>query len=64
MDVQTLITSAGGVAALAAKLGVARTTVIDWRRSKTIPANRVVQISQIMGVPIDEVVKLASQVAA
>jgi DNA-binding transcriptional regulator YdaS (Cro superfamily) len=45
MDVHGLIAKAGGVQALADRLGVARTTVIDWRVSGLIPGSRVAQIA-------------------
>lgn len=59
MDVQTLIEAAGGLPELMAKLGVARTTVLDWKRTGNIPANRVAQISATLNLPLSEVVKLA-----
>jgi hypothetical protein len=59
MDVQSLIDAAGGVAQLMARLGVARTTILDWKRTGTIPANRVAQISDTLGLPLESIVKLA-----
>jgi len=59
MDVQTIIDAAGGEPQLGTKLRVARTTILDWKRSGTIPANRVAQISEELGLPLEEVVKLA-----
>lgn len=64
MDVQTLIDMAGGAPELGTRLGVSRTTILGWKKSGNIPANRVAQISTAMGVPLSEVVKLAPQVAA
>lgn len=64
MDVQTLINMAGGVPELGAKLGVARTTIIGWREAGKIPASRVSQISEVMDLPLADVVKLAPQVMA
>lgn len=58
MDVQTLITKAGGVVQLAAKAGVARTTVLDWRKSGFIPGNRVSIISAALRLPIKDVLML------
>lgn len=58
-DIFGLISHAGGMKPLMAKLGVARTTIIDWKRSGTIPANRVAQISEALSLPVNEVVKLA-----
>jgi len=45
MDVHELIERAGGVHALADRLGVARTTVLDWRAAGMIPGTRVAQIA-------------------
>lgn len=45
MDVHELIARAGGVQQLADKLGVARTTVLDWRVAGLIPGSRVAQIA-------------------
>lgn len=59
MDVQALIDAAGGVAKLMTRLGVARTTILDWKRTGTIPANRVAQISDALELPLEDVVKLA-----
>jgi predicted site-specific integrase-resolvase len=63
MDVQTLIDRAGGLRELMARLGVARTTVLDWKRTGTIPATRVAQISEELRLPLRDVVKLASRPA-
>lgn len=59
MDVQTIIDRAGGMQRLMARLGVARTTILDWKRLGTIPANRVAQIAAELRLPVSEVVKLA-----
>jgi hypothetical protein len=61
MDVQTIIDAAGGMPQLMAKLGVARTTILDWKRTGTIPANRVAQISEVLGFKVEDIVKLAPQ---
>lgn len=50
MDVHGLIAKAGGVQALADRLGVARTTVLDWRVAGAIPGNRVAQIALALKV--------------
>ncbi len=60
MDVQTLIDAGGGVTKLAAKLGVSHSTVLDWKRGKTIPGNRVKQLSAVLDLPLDELVDLAN----
>jgi hypothetical protein len=64
MDVQTIIDRAGGMQRLMARLGVARTTILDWKRTGTIPATRVAQISEELRLPLRDVVKLASGPAA
>ena len=58
MDVQTLIDSAGSPAKLGHKLGVARTTVLDWRKSGFIPGNRVAQISDVFRIPATDLLPL------
>lgn len=59
IDVEALIEKAGGLPRLMTILGVARTTVLDWKRTGFIPANRVGQISDALGVPLKDVQKLA-----
>lgn len=59
MDVQTIIDAAGGVPQLQEKLGVSRPTILGWKSLGKIPANRVAQISQKLGLPIEDVIKLA-----
>ena len=51
MNVHDLIAKAGGVQQLADKLGVARTTVIDWRVAGLIPGSRVAQIALALKIP-------------
>lgn len=58
MDVQTLITRAGGVSKLADLVGVRHPTICEWKRLGHIPGNRVVQISLVLQLPIDEVSQL------
>lgn len=58
MDVQTLIDKAGSVPELAALAGVARTTVLDWKRTGYVPGNRVAQISKALDLPAEDVLKL------
>ena len=41
----------GGMAQLAAKLGIARQAIYQWSR---IPAERVVEVERITGVPRNE----------
>lgn len=59
MDVQTLIDKAGGEPQFQALCKVARTTVLDWKRTGFLPANRIAQISAALNVPLEEVIKLA-----
>jgi hypothetical protein len=53
-----IIEKAGGAAKLAARLNVARTTVLDWKRLGSIPGNRVLQISAELQMPADELLSL------
>ena len=50
MDVHGLIAKAGGVQQLADRLGVARTTVIDWRVAGMIPGSRLAQIAATLKI--------------
>lgn len=59
IDVDALIERAGGMPALMSKLDVARTTILDWKRTGFIPASRVAQISAKLQLPLEDVVKLA-----
>lgn len=61
MNMQALIEKAGGVVDLATLSGVARTTVLDWKRTGLLPANRISRISDALSVPIEDLVKLTSQ---
>jgi hypothetical protein len=58
MDIQALIEKAGGVPALGKRLGVARTTVLDWKRDGKIPGNRVAQIAAELKVDAGELLPL------
>lgn len=60
MNVQTLIDKAGGDREFRELCGVARTTVLDWKREGRIPANRVAEISAKLELPLSEVITLAS----
>lgn len=64
MDVQKLITNAGGVGKLAQRLGVKHSTVCDWKRTGWVPGNRVSQISKELGVSASEVLTLVRSVKA
>lgn len=61
MDVQTLIDKAGGEQQFRALFKVARTTVLGWKRSGLLPANRIAQISEALDVPLEAVIKLAPE---
>lgn len=63
MDVNALINTAGGVGKLAAKLSVSHATVCDWKRTGFVPGSRAAQISQIMGIPSEEVLSLIKPVS-
>ncbi len=54
MDVQTIISKAGGVGKLAALLGVSHPTVSDWKRTGFIPGGRIVQISKKLDVKVED----------
>lgn len=64
MDVQELIDSAGGVLRLAAIAGVARTTVLDWRKTGFIPGGRIVAISAALGLPPEDLLGLVQPARA
>jgi hypothetical protein len=52
ISVQDLIEMAGGSAhLLGQRLGVARTTVLDWRRLNAIPGSRIAQVSAEFSIP-------------
>lgn len=61
MDVQDLIDKAGGEPQFQTMCGVARTTVLDWKRTGFIPASRVARISASLDVPLEEVIKLVAE---
>ena len=52
MDVKLIIKRAGGVNALARELEISPAAVSQWRR---IPAERVLEIERITGVPCWEI---------
>ena len=60
MDVQTIIENAGGVGKLATLLGVQHPTVSGWKADGAIPASRLMQISGLLNLSIDEIKHLAS----
>jgi hypothetical protein len=59
LTVQCLIDRAGGAIKLAERLACARTTVLDWRRTNSIPGSRIAQISGEMGIPSARLLHLA-----
>ena len=69
MTVQDLIDMAGGIIPLGDRLGVARTTIHDWKRLGVIPGTRIAQISRELNVPAADLLPLvqlprAAKVAA
>lgn len=58
INVEYLIARAGGISALANKLGIHHTCVLDWRVSGWIPGQRVTQISKALDIPTDKLLKL------
>jgi len=58
VTVQSLILRAGGAVALSKRLGVARTTVLDWRRTGLIPGSRVAQIAVAFNIPADQLLPI------
>lgn len=63
MDIHTLIDLAGGEPKFRAICDVARTTVLDWKRTGQLPANRIAQISAALNVPLEDLIKLTPQVS-
>lgn len=58
ITVEYVIAKGGGTVALSKLLGVARTTVLDWKRTNTIPGSRVAQISAALGIPADRLLTI------
>lgn len=58
LDIDILITRAGGVGKLASALQVSHPTVCDWRKTGFIPGSRATQISETLRLPIEDVVRL------
>jgi len=52
MDIERIFAAAGGVKALGVKLGIAHTSVIGWRQSGRVPAERCQAISAVTGIPL------------
>lgn len=52
--VDLAIAAAGGMRALARTLGVSAPSVFEWRKRKSIPAKRVLQIEAKTGIPRHE----------
>jgi len=59
LTVQCLIDRAGGAIKLAERLACARTTILGWRRTNSIPGSRIAQISGEMGIPSARLLHLA-----
>jgi DNA-binding transcriptional regulator YdaS (Cro superfamily) len=45
------ITAAGGISALARRLGISRVAILQWKK---IPAERVLDIERVTGVPREQ----------
>ena len=58
VTVQSLILKAGGAVALSERLGVARTTVLDWKRTGLIPGGRLAQIALAFNIPADQLLPI------
>jgi len=58
MDVEGIIERAGGAVELAKRLGVARTTVLDWRRDGMVPGARIAQIADEFDIPAAELARI------
>jgi transposase-like protein len=58
MDVEDIISRAGGTVELAKRLGVHRTTVLDWRRDGRLPGSRIGQISEALGIAAADLAKI------
>ena len=58
MDIPTLIEMAGGPDRLADRLGIARTTIYDWKRLGFVPGNRIPQISSELGIAAADLMPL------
>jgi hypothetical protein len=59
LTVQCLIDRAGGTIPLAERLACARTTILGWRRTNSIPGSRIAQISGKLGIPSARLLHLA-----
>lgn len=49
--VDRIVEAYGGAAALARRLGISRNAISDWRAANCIPAERVLDIERLTGVP-------------
>jgi hypothetical protein len=58
ISVDDLIDMAGGIVPLSLRLGVARTTIHDWKRLGVVPGTRIAQISREMAVPPDRLLPI------
>jgi len=53
--VERVISSYGGAAALARRLGVSRNAVSGWRSKQFIPVMRVLEVERVTGIPRHEI---------
>jgi len=55
METSDVIAACGGVSETARKLGLARSTVSEW---KAIPLAHIKEISKMSGIPVSDLIKL------
>ena len=51
MSVDEILKRCGGVAAVASKLNIHHTSVMGWRRRKSVPVKRALEIERHFGIP-------------
>jgi DNA-binding transcriptional regulator YdaS (Cro superfamily) len=55
MDIQKIITLAGGLKKLGEIAGVDHSTVSGWKRCSRIPPLRALKIHEALGIPLHEI---------
>jgi len=55
MTVAHIIADLGGASAAALRLGVKRTTLLQWRARGQVPAKHVWRVAQALGVPPESI---------